>query len=408
MRSRPIAAAVAVALMGVAVAACGREESGGDGDSSVRGVTADTIKIGGSFPFTGPLASAGALSKGAGTAFEAANADGGVNGRKISYTALDDAYDPSRFAANVRRLVQRDRVFALITGLGPGITVRPFVQQEKTPQFNYSGLSGLSDIDQFGYTRGWWPDSSAESAMVTKHILDDDPNAKIGTLMLNNDLGVDMTKGVKRALEGNEGALVKETKFDVTQLDVTSQVNQLRSAGVTAVVTCATGNTAIQMIKYIKQTGWDAKVFLYSGSTSTKAILAKAGLQNAKGLYSALWLKDPSDPQWADDPGMQQYRKDVEQYGNGADPEDLYTANGYVGAEALLAVLKSVKDPTPEALLKGVDSFAPQEASLLAPGIELKAGKNGRLIHQYQVVRFDGKSWKAVGEPVDTEAAGLE
>ncbi len=395
----------AVMLVGAAgLGACGREGA----DEQVPGVSKDEISIGGSFPLTGPLAAAGAMSGGIETAFGAANAEGGIRGRQVRYRALDDAYDPSRTAANARRLVQRDKVFALLTGLGPGMTIRPFIEQQKTPHLNLSGLSDLSDTERFPSTRGWWPDAGAEAALVTRYALESDPEAKIGTLMLNNDLGVDMTAGIKKALGDRDDALVRETSFDATQLDVSSQINQLRSSGADVLITSATGATAIQALRYIDQIGWDAKVFLYSGSTSIKAILEKAGKSRVKGVYSALWLKDPSDPQWRDDEEVTRYREQVRRYGKGADADDLYVANGYVGGEATAAVLETMESPTQEGMFRAIDEFEPRRVPLLAPGVQLRSGENGRLIHQYQIVRFDGRSWRPVGEVVDSEREALE
>lgn len=386
----------------LALTACGR-----GGDEAARGVTDDQITIGGTFPFTGPLATAGALSKGFAAYVGAVNAAGGVNGRKIDYKPLDDAYDPSRVASNARRLVQQDKVFALITSLGPAVTIRPFLEEQKTPQFNMGGLSAMSDIKQFPHSRAWWPDSGLEAAIVTRYALTTGPDVRIGTLMLNNDLGVDMTAGIEKGLGSRKSALVKQTKFDATQLDVTSQINQLRSAKVDVLISSATGATAIQMLKYIDQIGWDVKVFLYSGSTSEQAILSKVGLDRSKGVYSALWLRDPADPQWKDDAGVREYEQNVERYGEGADPKDLYTANGYAGAQAFVTALKTMKDPTQEGLLRAFDELQPTTLPLLQPGIGLRPGPGGRLLDQYQIVRFDGQSWQPIGKPVDAQEAGF-
>jgi branched-chain amino acid transport system substrate-binding protein len=135
-------------IASLALTACGRGS-----DDAVRGVTDTKITIGGTFPFTGPLATAGALSKGFSAYVGAVNAAGGVNGRKIDYKPLDDAYDPSRVASNARRLVQQDEVFALITALGPAVTIRSFLEQQKTPQFNMGGLSAMSDVKKFPHSR---------------------------------------------------------------------------------------------------------------------------------------------------------------------------------------------------------------------------------------------------------------
>src|SRR3954467_11871960 len=110
---------LAIALLSLVVAGCGRDdEGGGGGGEKSPGVTDKSIKLGGSYPFSGPASAYASIAAGAKARFKAENAKGGVDGRKIDFITLDDGYEPQRAVTNVRRLVEQDKVFALFNTLG--------------------------------------------------------------------------------------------------------------------------------------------------------------------------------------------------------------------------------------------------------------------------------------------------
>jgi branched-chain amino acid transport system substrate-binding protein len=125
------------------------------------GISDDEILIGGTAPISGEASSAAAVAKGDDAFFKWTNANGGVNGRTITYRYLDDGYDPSRTVQVVRQLVQQDRVFALFNTLGTSsnLAIRDFLNQSQVPQlFVASGATTWgADAKQNPWTIGFIP-----------------------------------------------------------------------------------------------------------------------------------------------------------------------------------------------------------------------------------------------------------
>lgn len=400
MRITPTAALAGAILM-LATACGGPSNTHGE-----QGVSATEILLGGTFPKTGPLASYGALATGMNAYFKKVNADGGISGRKIRLISLDDAYDPSRAAANIRELVLQEKVFAVIDFGGAPVVARDYLQQAKVPQFGFAGLTALSDVATYPYTRSWWPDIGQESRVVARYLAERNAGggkANIATITINNDAGHDYKRGIETYTSTGAASLGKTTTYEPTDTDVSSQVNTVRDEATDAMATLVTGAAEISMIKYVAQTRWTKPLFLYSGASSITSFLKPAGAA-AKGVYSALWLKDPADPQWANDPGLRNYRSIIGTHGDGANPEDIIVANGYGFGEAFVAALKSAKELTPTALLAAWDTLPATSLDVLQPGITLKGDpKTGRPIRSFQIARFDGTSWTPQGKVVDAE-----
>ena len=243
----------AVALLGTACS--GAAPQAGGTKYPDPGISDTEIKIGGSFSYTGPLAATAPLGQGMAAYFKAVNDQGGVNGRKITFVAYDDAYDPAKLAENARKLNEQDKVFAFTGFGGTNIGIRDYMNRAKLPHvFIMAGNSPLGEVDKFPFTRAWWPDIRYEGAIDTRFILDNVPNPKIGTLMLNNDLANSETAGIKKTLGAQAESLVVTT-YEPTQVDVSSQVLQLREAGVTALITQG-GVQTINAVKYMNQIDW--------------------------------------------------------------------------------------------------------------------------------------------------------
>ncbi|MDL4812678.1 ABC transporter substrate-binding protein [Actinomadura opuntiae] len=377
------------AALGLALAATGCRGGGGSKDP---GISAKKITIGGSFPFSGPLAGYGSLSKGMQAYFGVINARGGVNGRKIHYIALDDAYDPSRLAGNARKLVEQDKVFALASFGGTNLAIRDYMKTQKVPQFVFAGNSPLSDVKHYPTTRAWWPDIKLEGSIAARYALSKDPNARLGTLVVNNDLSASLVAGVRDGLGVKRGQLTSEQTFEPSSTDLTGQVNKLRAAGVTTLISAIGGTQGAAALKYMRQTGWRPLVINYSVTSSRVALTDAAG-SAAAGVHTVQWAKDPAEPRWAGQPWMTAYREALGRYAKGTRPGDPGALNGYAFAQALVKVLERMKDPTREGLLKAWDSIDGVQLDPLMPGVVLKAGPDGRLVHAYQPAHFDGRSW---------------
>ena len=201
-----------LAAVVISLAACGREDSGGGEGASDPGITKDSIKLGGSYPFSGPASAYRSIEQGAQAYFASVNADGGVNGRKIEFVTLDDAYEPPRAVQNARRLIQEEEVFALFNTLGTAnnAAIWDFVNKQKVPQLYVATGASLwgADVDAHPFTTGWQPDYVTESQVYADYLGEEKPQAKVAVLYQNDAFGEDLLNGFKKAIEGTDITVV--------------------------------------------------------------------------------------------------------------------------------------------------------------------------------------------------------
>jgi branched-chain amino acid transport system substrate-binding protein len=294
--------------------------------------------------------------------------------------------------------VQQKDAFLVVTFGGAPVVTRDYLEQQKVPQFAFAGLSTLSDVDTYTYTRSWWPDLELEGQVAATFLSDELGEETVSTLTINNDAGTDLAHGV--ADNAGDGYDVGETlTYEPTDTQVQNQINTIRSTG-GGLATLVVGAAEIAMLQYAHQVGLDSPVTIYSGATSIDALLKPAG-EAAVGVYAPLWLKDPADPQWAEDSSLADYRATIEKYGNGADPADGIVLNGYGLAEALVLALQTAPELTREGVLESWDNLPPTQLDVLLPGVELVGNPDtGRPVQSYQVSRFDGAGWEPIGDVI--------
>jgi branched-chain amino acid transport system substrate-binding protein len=124
------------------------------------GVTATEMKIGNIMPYSGPASAYGTIGKVEAAYFKKINAEGGINGRKITFISYDDAYSPPKTVEMARRLVEQDNVLLIFNPLGtpPNTAIHKYMNQKKVPQlFVSSGATKWGDPEKFPWTMGWQP-----------------------------------------------------------------------------------------------------------------------------------------------------------------------------------------------------------------------------------------------------------
>jgi branched-chain amino acid transport system substrate-binding protein len=396
-------------------AACGGSRAA-DNQDSAKQSSAKEIKIGGSFPFSGPYAAFSNGSKAIAAYFACVNKDGGVNGRKIVYSAADDAYDPARLTANARKAVEQDKDDIFMAFGGTNVAIQPYMNENKVPQIVLAGNTEFSNVTKFPFTHAWWPDLTWEANYTTQYVMShpkEFPDPKIGLIALNNTLADSHIGGTTAALGKKADTVFPKKdriKVEPTQADWTSQLNQLKADGVNVLYMNPGTAGQISAMKYIKQVGWKVKTVLYSGSASFTTVLKPAGFPAATGDYTPAWLKDPADPQWTDDAAVKEYRATLTKCGKDVDANSYLTANGYAAAEAVVKVLDSMgSEPiTGDAFNKAWMSVDNVDNGLLMPGSTMTAGpKDGRLVHSYQMEKFDGTTWQPVDKIADVRTLGI-
>jgi ABC-type branched-subunit amino acid transport system substrate-binding protein len=377
------------------------------------GATDTEIKIGQTVPFSGPASAYATIGKAQAAYFNMINAQGGVNGRKINLIQYDDAYSPPKAVEQVRKLVESDEVLLTfqIIGTPSNAAVQKYLNTKKVPQlFAATGASKFTDPKNFPWTLGFNPNYFVEGRIYGQYIIKEYPNAKVGVLYQNDDLGKDYLNGIKSGL-GDKAAtmIVAEASYEVSDPTIDSQILKLKSAGADLFFSASTPKFAAQAIKKNAELGWKPVHILDINATSVGAVMQPAGLEASKGVISVNYGKDPSDPTWKDDAGMKRYFDFMAKYFPEGDKNSSFNTYGYGTAQLMVHVLKQCGDDlTRENVLKQATNLKNVQLDLALPGILGNTTPNDyRVNKQLQMMRFNGERWELFGPIIeDTGVAG--
>ena len=392
-----IALAALLALAGTAFA----------GAAADPGISSDTILIGGTSPISGEASSAAAVARGADAYFKSVNAAGGVNKRKITYTILDDGYDPARTVQAVRELVQQDQVFAVFNTLGTNnnLAVRDFLNQAGVPQlFVASGANTFgADYKKYPWTIGFIPSYVLEGQVYGRYIVKSYPSLRLGVLYQDDAYGKDMVAGLKKGLGAKQKQIVSLVGYDPTGASVASQVAQIKASRANAYLIFAFGKFAVQAGIEAAKLGWKPKLVIVNAVASSANLMGLGDLAGAKainrGAISIAAVKDPTDPEWAKDPGLLAAQRILKKYGPGANTKDGYYIAGMASAMSFVNVLKRAgTNPTRASVMKAARSQNQAKHPLLIPGIAVKtSAKDGFPIEQVALERWVSGKGSAQG-----------
>jgi len=370
------------------------------------GITDTEIKIGQNAPFSGPASVYGQISTAETAYFKMINDQGGINGRKIVHIALDDGYSPPKSVEVVRRLIEEEQVAILFQTIGtaPNVAIRKYVNQKKVPDIWLgSGASiFVSTSGEFPWSIPFQPSYHLEGEMYAKYILRHYPNAKIGILYQNDDLGRDYVAGLKAGLgDQYDKMVVKNTSYEVTDPTIDSQVVDIRSSGADIFVDASTPKFSAMSIRKVADLDWHPVHIIDSNGALVKPAFTSAGLDKSIGVITAQYLKDATDPAWNDDPGMKEYQAWRAKYAPESDPANPVWAYGYTMAQALVVVLKQAgRDLTRESIMNAA-THLPETTTLpmVLPGIKISTSPTDyRAMKGMRLVQFDGTMFKLLPE----------
>jgi branched-chain amino acid transport system substrate-binding protein len=377
------------------------------------GATDTEIKIGQTVPFSGPASAYATIGKAQAAYIKMINDQGGVNGRKINFIQYDDAYSPPKTVEQVRKLVESDEVlltFQLI-GTPPNAAVQKYLNVKKVPQlFAATGASRFTDPKNFPWTMGFNPNYQSEGRIYAKYILKNYPNAKVGILYQNDDLGRDYLAGMKDGLgDKAKTMIVAESSYELTDPTIDSQIVQLKTAGADLVFDASTPKFAAQAIKKIADLNWKPVHILDINATSVGAVMKPAGLENSNGVISVNYMKDALDPTWKDDAALKKYFAFMAKYYPEGDKDSLFNTYGYTTTQLLIHVLQQCGDDlTRENVMKQAASLKNVSLDLSLPGIVNSTSPTDyRVNKQLQMMKFNGERWELFGPIIeDTAASG--
>ena len=379
------------------------------------GVTDKEIKLGHTNPYSGPLSAYGTIGKAISAYWNMVNDSGGINGRRINFITYDDGFQPPKTVEMVRKLVEDDQVFAIYQLLGTptNTVVQKYLNQKKVPQlFVATGASKWGNPKDFPWTMGWQPDYHTEAAIYAKHALamykDKLKDLRIGILYQNDDSGKDYSGGFLDGLgKENQHLVTAKVSYEVTDPTVDSQIIQIKNSGANVFFNDGAPKAAAQAIRKVADLQWKPTQYLANVSASVAAVLKPAGFDNSKDIITAAYLKDATDPQWANDADFKEWMAWMKKYQPDANPADSGNVYAYAVSATMRYVLTQCGDALTRAnLMKQAASMHQLEVPMLLPGIKINTSATDFYpIQSVRLARFDGEKWALFGDVLSNESA---
>ena len=370
------------------------------------GVTPTEVKLGQTVALSGPASAFASYGRVMTGFFQKINDEGGINGRKVTFTLLDNAFSPPKALEQTRKLVEDIGVFAEVGTVGttPNVAVQKYLNDKKVPHlFISAGGRRFSDPKNFPYTIPLYPAFEMEGAVLGRYVLQTRPTAKIGVLYQNDDFGRDFLRGLKTTLGEKATMIVAEVPHEITDPTIDSQLLKLNAAGVDTLFEFTTPKFAAQAIRKAHEIGWKPLQLLASPASSIEATLKPAGFEAAKDVVvTTQFSKQVGDPTWDNDKDMNDYKAFMKKYVSGDSPSDFIALSGYIIAHGIeLALRRCGNDLTRENFVKQATSLKNVTLPLLLPGITVNNSPEDYSAYSaLQVAKFDGMRYVPSGATV--------
>jgi ABC-type branched-subunit amino acid transport system substrate-binding protein len=412
---------VLAVLVGVACVAAIVVTAASGATRAEPGITSSSILIGGTFPLTGVASLYKTIPAAEKAYFDYINdTKGGVNGRKINFEILDDAYDPSKTVPLVQQLVQQDKVWAIFGSLGtaPGLATWDYTNTQKVPQVflatgdSYWGFCAYKKCGgkSYPWTINWQPDYPGEAKQYGKYIAANMPTAKIGVLYQNDAYGKNYYAGLRVGLGAKKELIVDAESYDVTQTSLTQQILALKAKGADTFVIFATPSPTITALVTATKVGWKPTTFINNVSANRLFLLAAAGNgANVDGVISTSYVKSPTVNKG--DAGMQLASQIIGKYAPALqasfDRGDTNITYGLgVAWTFVYALQRAGKNPTRATLVKSLHNMNTSANPFVLSGIKIqtsdKAGHRDNFpIEQEQFIKWQGGAtgdWQTFGK----------
>jgi len=371
-----------------------------------QGASDSEIKIGQTVPHSGPGSLYGVLGRVGEAYFQMLNENGGINGRKVKFLTLDDAYSAPKCVEATRRLVEQEEVLALFGSLGtaPQTAVHKYLNSKGVPQLLLNtGASKWNDPKNYKWTMAGLPLYPTEARILAKHVVNARPNAKIGILYQNDDFGRDFLAPFKKVLEdaGGTARVIMEQTYDLSDPTVDSQLINLSKSGADVFYNISTGKASSQSIRKVAELGWKPLQLLSAGSTG-RTILNAAGFENAAGIVAIRYSKEAGTGRWLKDPDAMAFEALRAKYLPNVDPDNTVAYAGYGQAVTMGEILRRCGDElTRDNVLKQATTLAGFHSPFFLDDITYSYTPDDyspmKTLH---ISVFDGKDWQISDRPV--------
>ncbi|WP_398469323.1 ABC transporter substrate-binding protein [Tardiphaga sp.] len=380
------------------------------------GITNTEVTIGMSAAMSGPNAGYGAIGRSMQACVSYLNEEaGGVTfgdgvKRKVKLELLDDAMEPARALQNARRFASQLKVFAVVgnAGTGANLGTRTYYNSEKLPQM-FIGSGGpmfgdKKEVASYPWTMPAWLAYNTEAAMYAAFIKEKFPNAKIA--LLNDDSGGPFfSEAFLKSAKELGLNIVAHEEHTYSEPTINAKISRLADSGADVFVDATTPKFVVQAIKQAASIGWKPKHIIWGVGSSIGGVFEPAGIENSKGVYSGQWLKDQSNPAYANDEDVKLYVAKLKQYGSSLNPADQNAAAGWFVCFATKYLFEQMKQPTRQAFMDAARNMKNVKFPLLLDGINLNTNgaEDGYPIEAVQISQFDGVKFVPVGGVINYE-----
>lgn len=391
--SRTLLAALAASLTLTAAAVAG----------DAPGVTATEIKVGATYPYSGPASALGNTGKAAVAYINSVNDRGGINGRKVNFITYDDAYSPPKAVEHTRKLIESDEVAFMFGQLGTpsnSATIKYLTGKKVPDTFITTGATKFTDSKEYPLTTTSLPSYDTEGKIYAKYVRAQLPNAKVGILYQNDDLGKDFVTAFKAIYKDEFATKVTAMAYEVADPTVDSQVVNLKASAPEALLIAGTPKFAAQALRKMHEMSWKPLTVVNFVSASIGATFTPVGLDKVTGVVSANIQKDPVDPKWKEDQAIKDFLVFMQKYLPGADVTDSNYMYGYQQGMLLEQLLKQAgNDLSRENILKQSKSMKDVVLPTVLPGIKINTSETvNQAYTQMQMQRWTGTKWEQFGE----------
>src|ERR1700736_5873785 len=312
------------------------------------GASDTEIKIGQTVPHSGPGSLYGVLGRIGEAYFQMLNEKGGINGRKIRFLTLDDAYSAPKCVEATRRLVEQEEVLALYGSLGtaPQTAVHKYLNSKGVPQLLLNtGASKWNDPKNNKWPMAGLPLYPTEARILARHVINVKPDAKVGILYQNDDFGRDFLGPFKKVLAdaGGSAKEIMEQTYDLAEPTIDSQLISLSKAGADVFYTISTGKATSQSIRKVVELGWKPLQLLSAGSTG-RSILNAAGFENATGIVAIRYSKEVGVSRWEKDSDVMAFEELRKKYLPTVDPDNTIAFASYGQVATMAEILHRCGD----------------------------------------------------------------
>ena len=370
------------------------------------GASDTEIKIGQTVPHSGPGSLYGVLGRFGEAYFQMLNEKGGINGRKVNFLTLDDAYSAPKCVEATRRLVEQEEVLALYGSLGtaPQTAVHKYLNSKGVPQLLLNtGASKWNDPKNYRWTMAGLPLYPTEARILAKHVVAVKPEARIGILYQNDDFGRDFLGPFKKVLAdaGGKAQVIMEQTYDLSDPTVDSQLINLSKSGADVFYNISTGKASSQSIRKVAELGWKPLQLLSAGSTG-RTILSAAGFDNATGIVAIRYAKDAGVPRWEKDPDVMAFDELRKKYLPNVDPDNTVAFAGYGQVVTMAEILRRCGDDLRrENVLKQAASLKGFHSPFFLDGVTYSYTEDDYTpMRTLYISIFNGKDWDISDQPV--------